>query len=235
MFLGKLNTFLVDCRRGLAINFQSPTRRIGIMIDIYVGPTGNAHRATIALAESGLPYRVHKLDLSKGEHRQPEFLAVAPAGRIPAMVDHAGPGGKKLHLSQSAAILIYVANKVGKLWPKSDIAKIKALEWVMQAATDAAPASGALFQSQHFVPEKVPANIAFFEGRIGNFLKEAEQQLAGQDYLAGTYSVADIALFPVVNTRKSIAEQLQLPHLLAWHARVGARKAVQRGLADCAP
>jgi GSH-dependent disulfide-bond oxidoreductase len=203
------------------------------MIDIYVGPTGNAQRATIALAESGLPYRVHMLDLSKGQHKAPEFLAVAPAGRIPAMVDHAGPGGKKVHLSQSGAILMYVANKSAKLWPKGDVAKVQALEWVMQACTDAAPASGALFQSQNFAPEKVPANIAFFEGRVANFLKEANNHLAGRDYMAGTYSVADVALYPIVGARKALAEQHALTNLLSWFARVGERKQVQRGMKDC--
>lgn len=210
------------------------------MIDLYVGITGNAMRAAIALAESGLPHRVHKLNLMQGEQRGAAFLKINPAGRVPAIVDSAGPthpNGKPLTLSQSGAILIYIANKSGspQFWPKNDIGKIEALQWTLQACTDAAPLAGIIFQSNYFAPVKSPENIAFFENRLVNVLKEANAQLKGRDYLAGEISIADFALYPIVRFWAEMIEARGLKDLSAWAKRVGARPAVKAGVAACAP
>ena len=201
------------------------------MIDFYTAPTANGHRAAIALEESGLAYRVHKLNLQAGDQKKPEYLAINPAGVIPAILDEDGPGGKPLPLAQSGAIVLYLAEKSGKLLPKDPARRATALQWLMHACTDCAVTSGAIFQLSNAAPDKSPANIEFFENRLLNFLSACERRLAGRDYLADEYSVADIALYTVVNQRKAMLEKGGgFPNLLAWWARVGARPAVAKGM-----
>ena len=115
------------------------------MIDLYLAGTANGLRASVALEEAGLPYRAHKVDLAKGEQRSPEFLKLNPAGLIPVIVDHDGPHGKPLTLSQSGAILLYAAEKSGRLLPKDIARRTVALQWLMQAASDIAGASNTVF------------------------------------------------------------------------------------------
>ncbi len=201
------------------------------MIDFYTAGTGNGHRAAIALEESGLPYRVHKLNLAAGDARKPEYLAINPAATIPAIVDPDGPGGKPLALAQSGAIALYLAEKSGKLLPKDPARKAAALQWFMFACTDTAVTSSAIFQLSNNAPEKSPANVAFLEQRLLGFFGVFDGRLAAREYLADEISIADIALFPVVNQRKAAMEKAgTMPKLLAWLARVGARPAVAKGL-----
>jgi GSH-dependent disulfide-bond oxidoreductase len=201
------------------------------MIDLYTAGTGNGYRAAIVLAESGLPHRVHKVDLAKGESKTPEFLERNPAGAIPVLVDSEGPGGKELTLAQSGAIALYLAEKSGKFLPKDAARRAIALQWFMQATTDVAPGSGMIFMSGSALPDKSPANTAFFENRLVGILRNCDRQLRGQDYLAGELSVADLALYPVVATRKAMIDKAgDLPDLTRWAAAMAARPGVQRGM-----
>jgi GST-like protein len=201
------------------------------MIDLYTAGTGNGHRAAVALEESGLPYRAHKLNLVAGDQRKPEHLAINPAGTIPVIVDHDGPGGKPLTVVQSGAIALYVAEKSGRLLPQDAARKAAALQWLMFACTDCAMTGGVIFQLANNAPEKSPANVKFLEDRLVAFFGVCNRRLAGREYLADEYSVADLALYPVVNQRKSAVEAAGgLPELLAWLARVGARPAVAKGM-----
>lgn len=201
------------------------------MIDLYTAGTGNGHRAAIALEESGLAYRAHKLNLAAGDARKPEYLAINPAAMIPAIVDQDGPGGKPLTIAQSGAIALYLAEKSGKLLPKDPARKAAALHWFMFACTDTAVTSGAIFQLANNAPEKSPANVAFLEQRLLGFCRVFDGRLAGREYLADEFSVADIALFPIVNLRRAAVEKAgNMPNLLAWLARVGARPAVAKGM-----
>jgi len=201
------------------------------VIDLYTAGTGNGHRAALALEESGLPYRAHKLNLAAGESRKPEYLAINPAGTIPAIVDSDAPGGKPLALAQSGAIALYVAEKSGRLLPQDPARRAAALHWFMFACTDAALTSGTIFQLANNAPEKSPANLQFLENRLLNFLRVFDGRLAGREYLAGEFSIADVALFPVVNLRKAAVEKAgDMPNLLAWLARVGARPAIAKGM-----
>jgi GST-like protein len=201
------------------------------MIDFYTAGTGNGHRAAIALEESGLAYRTHKLNLAAGDARKPEYVAINPAAAIPAIVDQDGPGGKPLTMAQSGAIALYLAEKSGKLLPKDPARKAAALHWFMFACTDAAVTSGAIFQLANNAPEKSPANVAFLEQRLLGFFGVFDRRLAGREYLADEFSIADIALFPIVNLRKPAVEKAgNMPNLLAWLARVGARPAVAKGM-----
>lgn len=201
------------------------------MLELYTAGTHNGIRANIALAESGLAYKVHKMNLSAGEQRQPAYLEVNPAGRIPALVDPQGPGGPT-RLSQSGAIMMYVANKSGRMWPASDAGKIAALQWLMFACADAAAGGSYYNQSLTMMPEKVEANIEYCKQRLLRWLGEANVQLGKGDYLAGEISIADYALFSVVNQRKALVDEANMKNLQRWWQQVSSRPGVQKGLSE---
>jgi GST-like protein len=201
------------------------------MIDLSTAGTANGHRAAIALEESGLAYRVHKLNLQAGDQRKPEYLKINPAGAIPAIVDEDGPGGKPLTLAQSGAIVLYVAEKSGKFIPKDPARRLIALQWLMQACSDVAGNSGTIFQLSMVAPEKSATNVEFFEKRLVNALRVADHRLADREYLADEFSVADLALYPVVATRKPVIEKHGgLPNLAKWAERMVARPGVAKGM-----
>jgi len=201
------------------------------MIDFYTAGTANGHRAAVALEESGLAYRVHKLNLQAGDQRKPDYLQVNPAGAIPAIVDDEGPGGKPLTLAQSGAILLYLAEKSGRFLPRDPARRALAIQWLMFACSDVAGGSGTLFQLAMAAPEKSAANVEFFEKRLVHELRAADGQLAGRDYLADEISVADLALYPVVATRKPVIEKHGgLPNLTKWAERMAARPGVAKGM-----
>ena len=202
------------------------------MIDLYTASTGNGRCATVALEECGLPYTVHKLDLSKGEAKTPEFLKINPAGAIPAIVDPDGPGGKKVALAQSGAIVLYCAEKSGKLLPKDPARRAEAYQWFMQATTDIAPTSSSIFYVSTHVPVKDAGNTSYFEQRLLTQLGVVDKQLEGQDYIAGECSIADIALYPVVAARKAMIDAAPgLANVKAWAARMAARPAIAKAFA----
>jgi GST-like protein len=201
------------------------------VIDFYTAATANGHRAAIALEESGLAYRVHKLNLQAGDQRKPEYLKINPAGVIPAIVDADGPGGKPLALSQSGAIVLYVAEKSGRFLPKDPARRLAALQWLMQACSDVACASGTIFQLSMVAPEKSTPNVDFFEKRLVIALRVADAHLASREYLAEELSVADLALYPVVATRRPVIEKHGgLPNLARWAERLAARPGVAKGM-----
>jgi GST-like protein len=200
------------------------------MIDLYTFSTSNGHRAAIILEECGLPYRVHKVDLAKGEQRTPDFLNINPAGAIPAIVDHDVPGGP-LKLSQSGAIVLYAAEKTGRFLPADPARRALALQWLMLAVTDVARASTSIFLSSTVLPDKSPANVAYFEEQTLRYLRVAEARLAGRDFLADELSVADFALYPVYAVRKALVDKAgDLPELTRWGAALAARPGVDKGM-----
>ena len=202
------------------------------MIHLYTAGTGNGRRASVMLDECGLQYTAHKLDLAKGEQKKPDYLAINPAGAIPAIVDEAGPGGKKLTLAQSGAILLYLAEKTGKFLPKDPAKKAEALQWFMAVSTDIAPASSTIFVMGNAAPDKTPANQQFLESRFGNMLKNCDAKLAKNKYLAGDeVTLADLALIPVVDSRKALIDKTPgLDNLKRWAAEMTARPGVKKGL-----
>jgi len=201
------------------------------MIDLYTAGTANGHRAAVALEESGLAYRVHKLNLQAGDQRKPEYLKINPAGAIPAIVDDDGPGGKPLALAQSGAIVLYVAEKSGQFIPKDPVRRLAAMQWLMQACSDVAGTSGTIFQLSMVAPEKSAANVEFFEKRLVNALRVADARLASREYLVDEISVADFALYPVVATRKPVIEKHGgLPNLTRWAERMAARPGIAKGM-----
>jgi GST-like protein len=201
------------------------------MIDLYLAPTANGQRAAVALAECGLEFKPHRIDLAKGEQRTPEFLKLNPAGQIPVLVDNHGPGGKPLTLAQSGAIILYAAEKSGKFLPRDLGQRARVLHWFMQGATDVAPTSGAIFQLEMVAPEKNEAITNHFKKRLVNFFGVVNGQLAGREYLAGELSVADFMLYPNYFARKALLDAAGgLESLHAWGARMGARPGVAKGM-----
>jgi GSH-dependent disulfide-bond oxidoreductase len=207
------------------------------MIDLFTAATHNGYRANIALAESGLDYQVHKIVLSQPlPQRLPAFLSANPRGRIPAIMDPDGPGGRTF-VHQSGAVMIYVANKVGKMWPKSDAERVSALSWFMFVCSDAAVWNAVMNQmTMGMFPEVNEANTAFAkQQRLMRWLGEANEQLGKTAYLSGREcALPDLALYPIVAQRHAWVEDASLKHLLRWAAEVGARPGVKRGMAESA-
>jgi GST-like protein len=201
------------------------------VIDLYLAPTANGLRAAVALSECGLTYTPHKVDLTKGEHRAAAFLKLNPAAQIPVIVDQDGPGGKPLTLSQSGAIILYCAEKSGKFLPKEPARRALALQWFMQAATDVAPASSAIFQLEMVAPEKNEAITNHFRKRLLNFFAVCDAQLAGNEYLAGELSIADFQLYPNYFARKALIDGAGgFANLHRWAAAMAARPGVAKGM-----
>src|SRR5687767_11679655 len=165
------------------------------MIDLYAAGTSNGMRARIALEECGLPYNFHPINLDQGENRTPQFLAMNPVGQIPVIVDNEGPGGKKLTLSQSSAILIYCAEKSGKFLPKDAAARAPVWQALMSASTDITPSLGALFAVVRSKEPHAPTADAF-RARLRGYYQVWDATLAKQKYCAGSeISVADLSLY----------------------------------------
>jgi GST-like protein len=201
------------------------------MIELYYGPTANGQRATVILEESELPFRRHPLDLAKGENRAPEFLALNPTGMTPVLVDGEGPGVKRIVITQSVAIMIYIAEKAGRFIPGDAYRRALMQSWLMFVASDIAMTSGTLFQLTLVQPERSPAHTEYFEKRLGRFFAACDQQLAGREYLVDELSIADFALYPNVAARKALVERYgPMPNLVAWAERIGARPGVIRGM-----
>jgi glutathione S-transferase len=204
------------------------------MIDLYAAGTSNGMRARIALEECGLKYNWHPIDLTKGEHKTPQFLALNPNGQIPVMVDQEGPGGQPLTLSQSSAIMMYCAEKTGKLIPKDAAKKAAMLEAYMSASTDITPMFGTV---NACVRAKDPAAHAasadMFKGRLQNYFKVWDAKLAKRKYAAGDeVTIADLSLYAGYWRTKGAFPELVagMANLERWSAEIGARPGVQRAL-----
>lgn len=200
------------------------------MIDFYTAGTGNGRRPALMLEECGLAYTPHTIDLAKGEGRSPEFLKINPVGAIPAIVDHDGPGGQTVTLAQSGAILLYLADKTGKFLPADPVQRAAHLQWLMYALTDVAPTSSAVFYASK-LDDKTAQGA--FEDRLIGQLGHADKRLGAVEYLAGEYGVADMALYPVYDSRKALIEAkgAGLGNLKRWAESVGSRPAIKRGMA----
>ncbi|MCL4798051.1 MAG: glutathione S-transferase family protein [Burkholderiales bacterium] len=203
------------------------------MIDLYYAPTANGWRAALALEQTGLAFRRHKLDLAKGDQKTPEFTALNPLQSTPVIRDEDGPGGRPLVLTQSVAILLYAAEKAGKLIPADALARARTLEWLLFAASDVAMTSGTLFQLTLVKPAPGPECAAHFERRLARFFAACDTRLAGRDYLADELTVADLALYPNAAARRAIIDKHgPMPHLTRWLERMAARPAVARAMAE---
>jgi GST-like protein len=199
------------------------------MIDLYTWTTPNGRKVSIMLEECGLPYRVHPINIGKDEQFKPEFLAIAPNNRIPAIVDPDGPGGKPLSLFESGAILIYLADKTGKFFPEKD--KYQVLQWLMWQMGGVGPMFG---QAHHFMRAKKD-EIPYGSERYGTEAKRlygvADKHLASHEYFAGDYGIADIAIYPWTARHEWHRVDLgAFPNVKRWYDQIGKRPAVVKGM-----
>ena len=202
------------------------------MIDLYAAGTSNGMRARIALEECGLPYTLHPVDIAKGEQKTPQFLALNPNGQIPVIVDHEGPGGKPVTLSQSTAILLYCAEKAGKFLPKDPSARPAMLQALMSASTDITPIFGSLFTVLRAREPHAPT-AQLFKDRLRGFFKVWDDKLAKHKCCAGEeVTIADLSLYAGYARVKGSAPELVegLPNLARWGDEISVRPAVQRAL-----
>jgi len=202
------------------------------MIDLYAAGTSNGMRARIALEECGLAYNFHPINLDQGENLTPQFLAMNPVGQIPVMVDHEGPGGKPVTISQSSAILLYCAEKSGKHLPKP-ADRPAFLEALMRASTDMTPTLGAIFNSSKVKPEAHAPTVNWFKDLWKRYLKVWDDVLAKRKYAAGNdFTIADLSLFAgYLRMQKAIPDLVEgYPNVARWAKEIGARPAVQRGV-----
>lgn len=202
------------------------------MIDLYAAGTSNGMRARIALEECGLPYKLNFIDLAKGENKTPQFLAMNPNGQIPVIVDHDGPGGKPLTLSQSTAILLYCAEKSGKFLPSDPAARPAVLQALMNASTDITPVFGALTGMANAKPPHEPS-VQAFKDRLRGLFKVWDDQLGKRKYAGGgELSVADLSLYAGYWRTKGAQPAVVdgLPNLARWAEEMSARPGVQRAL-----
>ncbi|HEY0526934.1 MAG TPA: glutathione binding-like protein [Stellaceae bacterium] len=202
------------------------------MIELYTFGTPNGRKAAIMVEEVGIPYELHLVDLFKGEHKSPAFLAINPNGKIPAIVDRDGPGGKPLPVFESGAILMYLAEKTGKLLPAGPRGRISAIEWLMFQMGGVGPFFGQAEHFAYFAKERVPYAIDRYVKETERLLAVMEHRLGETEYLAGgEYSIADIATFPWVSSVARIGMTLDgRPNLRRWRDAIAARPAVQRAL-----
>jgi glutathione S-transferase/GST-like protein len=198
------------------------------MIDLYTAATPNGHKVSIALEELGLPYTLQVLDLAKGEQKTPAFLAINPNGRIPAIVDHEAGG---FAVFESGAILIYLAEKTGRLMPSDVQGRSRVLQWLMFQMGGVGPMMGQANVFFRYFPEKIQPAIDRYQGESKRLLAVLDGQLQDHEYLAGDYSIADIANWAWVRTHRwSGVDVSDLPHLRRWMDAIRQRPAVQRGI-----
>ena len=198
------------------------------MIDLYTAATPNGHKVSIALEELELPYTLKVLDLSKGEQKLPEFLAINPNGRIPAIVDR---DEGDFAVFESGACLIYLAEKTGKLLPTDVKGRSRVMQWLMFQMGGIGPMMGQANVFFRYFPEKIQPAIDRYQGESKRLFKVLDTHLQHHEYLAGDYSIADIANWAWVRTHRwSGVEVDDLPHLQRWLELIRLRPAVQRGL-----
>jgi len=201
------------------------------MIDFYTFATSNGQRVAIALEETGFPYTVHKVDLFKSEQKKPDYLALNPTGRIPTIVDRDGPGGKPLVLTQSVAILIYLAERGNGLLPADPLERVRCLEWLMFTITDVSAPMAQAFFLNRLANQTHPAAAAELRERALGFIEHLDRRLGDSPYLGGdAFTIADISAYPTVVSIDE-PDRRRFANLARWTADVGARPSVARGMA----
>jgi GST-like protein len=202
------------------------------MIDVYSWATPNGHKVHIMLEECGLPYRVHGVNIGTGEQFTPEFLAISPNNKIPALVDPDGPDGRPISLFESGAILLYLAAKTGRLLPADVRGKYEVLQWLMFQMGGVGPMLGQTHHFRIYAPEKLPYAIDRYTNEAKRLYGVMDTRLARSKYLGGAeYSIADIAVFPWLRSWKNQGiAWTDYPHLKGWFDEIAARPAVKRGV-----
>ncbi|MEC9345159.1 MAG: glutathione S-transferase N-terminal domain-containing protein [Pseudomonadota bacterium] len=201
------------------------------MIDLYYWPTPNGWKISIMLEECGLPYRMIPVNIGEGQQFTPEFLAISPNNRMPAIVDHDGPGGAALSLMESGAILVYLAEKSGQFLPSDPAGRYRAIEWLMWQMGGVGPMFG---QNGHFwlyAPEKIPYAQDRYLKECNRLYGVLDKRLEGRDYVADVYSIADMALLPWIMLHRMQGIEIdRYPNVRRWYDALKTRPAVRRGV-----
>jgi len=203
------------------------------MIDLYYWTTPNGHKITLFLEEAGLDYRIHPINIGKGEQFRPEFLRISPNNRIPAIVDHApADKGKPISVFESGAILLYLAGKTGQFIPKDLRGQVETLEWLMWQMGGLGPMAGQNHHFSHYAPEKLPYAIDRYVKETSRLYAVLNKKLTGRDFICGKqYTIADMAAYPWVIPDRQGQNEDDYPNLKRWRAAIRARPATQRAYA----
>ncbi len=202
------------------------------MIDLYYWTTPNGHKLTIFLEEAGLPYTIHSVNIGKGEQFDPAFLKISPNNRIPAIIDQApADGGEPVSMFESGAILLYLADKIGRFIPADWRARLDCIQWLFWQMGNLGPMAG---QNHHFglyAPEKLPYAVDRYVKETGRLYAVLNKRLADREFIAGEYSIADIASYPWVLPERQQQNLDEFPRLKRWKEAIRARPAVVRAYA----
>jgi GST-like protein len=226
-------------KRGAASKARSAGRRAKAAsasarqrpIDHYYWPTPNGWKTAIMLEECGLPSTLIPVDISKGDQFKPEFLEISPNNRMPAIVDPDGPGGRSISIFESGAILQYLGRKTGKFYPKDERARVEVDQWLMWQMGGLGPMAGQAHHFRLYAPEQLPYAIDRYTNECHRLYGVMNKRLADRPFLAGAYSIADIACVGWVSRHERQGTDLaEFPHLKRWFETVTARPAVKRGM-----
>ena len=207
-------------------------KRAAKPIALYYWPTPNGFKISIMLEECRLPYAMIPVNISAGEQFKPDFLKISPNNRMPAIVDPDGPGGRPISIFESGAILQYLGRKTGKFYPADERARVKVDQWLFWQMGGLGPMAGQLNHFKHYARETLPYAIKRYEDEVNRLYGVMNQQLAENEFLAGKYSIADMACVGWVNLWQRQGQDIEeFPNLKRWLEAVKARPAVQRGMA----
>lgn len=202
------------------------------MIDLYTWTTPNGRKISIMLEEIGLPYTAHPVNISKDEQFAPDFLKISPNNKIPAIVDSDGPGGKPISVFESGSILFYLAEKTGKLMPADPAGRYETMTWLMFQMAGVGPMLGQAHHFLQYAPEKIEYAMTRYSNEANRLYGVLNKRLAGRDYVAGDYSIADMAIMPWLRyPDRQAVDIAQYPEVERWRTALEARPAVQKGLA----
>jgi GST-like protein len=200
-------------------------------IDLYYWPTPNGYKISIMLEECRLPYRVVPVNISKGDQFKPEFLAISPNNRMPAIVDPDGPGGKPISIFESGAILQYLGRKTGKFYPAAERARMEVDQWLFWQVGNLGPMAGQAHHFRLYAPEKLPYAIERYTNECNRLYGVMNKRLTDREFLAGKYSIADMACVGWASRWERQGQDIeQFPHFKRWLETMLARPAVHRGM-----
>lgn len=206
------------------------------MIDLHYWPTPNGDKILIMLEETGIPYHIIPVRLGSGEQFTPEFLAISPNNKMPAIVDHAPiDGGPALSVFESGAILQYLADKSGMFCPQEARARAEVMQWLFWQMAGLGPMAGQAGYFRNYATEQVPHAVLRYTNEVNRLYGVLNARLAGRDYVAGTFSIADMAIWPWIQPEWHGQTFEPFPHLAIWHQRIGVRDSVKRTAEIAAP
>lgn len=206
---------------------------MGTMIELYYWPTPNGHKITMFLEEAGVPYKIHPVNITKDEQFKPDFLAISPNNKMPAIVDREPKdGGKPISVFESGAILWYLAEKYNKFVPVSNREKVEVSKWLFWQVGGLGPMAGQNHHFNKYAPEKIPYAINRYEKETARLYGVLNKQLEGKDYVAGEYSIADMAIYPWIVPHEMQKQNLSdFSNVKKWFDRVASRPGVQKAYA----